>query len=242
MTSFPFRSGIVALLAAAAACASDGGPASVPPTVAVRFFNATTGLPGNGAFTTNGQFAAGSVLGAGQSAPACATVGVGTTSFGFGSANAAGNGLDGGAIATLDNQSLAVGGSYALVAAGSATSARLYLLDHAFAGSLAANQAAVRFVNLAPEPGTSAGPINVFKGTLGVDGSSLALNVAVGAPTPYTTVSSGSNVFSVLQGHTTVIAGSDGILNLQAGSVNTIAIIPAATPGGYRLVHVPSCL
>jgi len=231
----------LAVVLFAVACGGDGGPTEVGSTAKVRFFNATTGMTGSGGFTTNGQFAAGSALPLGQSTQTCATIDAGSTSFGFGAANTGGTGLSGVAIATLNNQSIAAGGNFTVATAGSATSATLFLLDNTFSGSLGGNQAAVRFVNLAPETGTSVSTLNVFKGTLGVDGTPLALDIAVGSPTAFSTVTSASSVFSILQGHTTVIAGPEGTLNLQAGTVNTIAIVPTTTSGGFRLINIPRC-
>jgi hypothetical protein len=222
----------------AAACGTDS-PTAVGSTAHVRFFNATTGMAASGGFTTNGEFAPGSSLGFGQSTQTCAAVSAGATSFGFGAASAGGTGLSGVAIATLNNQSIPAGGNFTVVTAGSATSAKLFLLDNTFAGSLGGNQAAVRFVNLAPETGTTANTFTVLKGTLGVDGALIASDIAVGAPTPFTTVTSGSNAFTILQGHTTMISGSDGTVTLQAGTVNTLAIVP--TSGGFQLINIPRC-
>jgi hypothetical protein len=83
--------------------------------------------------------------------------------------------------------------------------------------------------------------LNVFKGTLGADGTPLALEIAVGIPTPFTTVTSGSNAFTILQGHTTVIAPNEGTLSVQAGTANTIAIVPNPTSGGFQLINIPRC-
>jgi hypothetical protein len=232
---------ILAAVLCAAACGGDGGPTEVRPTARVRFFNATTGMTGSGGFTTNGQFVTGSALAFGQSTQACSQVDAGSTSFGFGAANTSGTGLNGVAIATLNNQSISAGGNFTVATAGSSTSATLFLLDNTFSGALGTNQAAVRFVNLAPESGTSVNTLNVFKGTLGVDGTPLALTIAVGTPTPFTTVTSGSNVFSILQGHTTVISGSEGTLDLQAGTATTVAIVPTTSSGGFRLINLPRC-
>jgi hypothetical protein len=225
----------------AAACGGDGDATAVDTTARVRFFNATTGMAGSGGFTTNGQFATGSALAFGQFNSTCAAVDPGPTSFGFGAANSGGTSLSGVAMATLNNQSIPAGGNFTVATAGSATSATLFLLDNTFSGSPGSNQVAVRFVNLAPETGTSVNTLNVMKGTLGVDGTLLATNIAVGAPTAFSTVTSGAAVFTILQGHTTVISGGEGTLNLQAGTVNTIAIVPTTTPGGFRLVNIPRC-
>ena len=231
----------IAALLFAAACGGDGGPTAVGTTASVRFFNATTGMPGSGAFTANGQFAPGSALAFGQSTPTCASLDAGTTSFGFGVANPGGTGLDGVAITTLNNQSLAAGGNFTVVTAGSTTSATLFLLYNTFSASLGSNQAAVRFVNLAPGTGTSASTFNVLTGTLGSGPTTIfALDIAVGSPTPFATVTSGSNSFTALIGHQ--LDTVTGItLDLQAGTVNTIAIVPNATSTGFQLINIPSC-
>lgn len=225
----------------ATACGGDSEP-TIPSTPArVRFFNATTGMAGSGGFTTNGQFATGTALAFGQSTPTCAAIDAGTTSFGFGAANPSGTGLSGVAIATLNNKSITAGGNFTVATAGSATSATLFLIDNTFSGSLASNEAAVRFVNLAPETATTVEAFNVIKGTLGVDGKLFASNITVGAPTSFSTVTSGSNAFTILQGHTTVILPGEGALDLQAGTANTIAIVPNPTSGGFQLINIARC-
>lgn len=228
---------IVVVLLSAAACGGDSDPTPPTQTARVRFLNATTGMTGSGGFTTNGQFVTGSVLAFGQSTPTCATVNAGSTSFGFGASNTGGTGLSGNALATLSNQSMTVGGNFAVVAMGSATSPTLFLLDNTFAGSLGTNQTAVRFVNLAP--GT-ANPFTVFTGVLGAGGTITASNIAVGSPTTFNTVASGSNAFTVLNGHDIVISGGAATLNLQGGTVNTIAIVPN-TSDGFQLINLPRC-
>jgi hypothetical protein len=237
MKSVPVMAALAAVLLAAA-CGGDG-PTTVGPSASVRFFNATTGMTGSGGFTTNGQFASGSALASGQSAQSCATVAAGTTSFGFGAANTAGTGLSGSALATLSNQSVVVGGNYTVVATGSAASPTLLLLDNSYAGPLATNQAAVRFVNLAP--GT-ANLFNVLTGSIGSGPTALAAaDIAVGAPTTFSAVSSGQNAFTILHGHDIAITGSAATVNLQAGTVNTLAIVPGTTSGAFRLVNLPRC-
>jgi hypothetical protein len=232
---------VIAVLSAAA-CGGDDGPTALGTTARVRFFNATTGMTGSGGFTTNGQFATGSALAFGQSTPTCATVSAGSTSFGFGATNSGGTGLSGVAMATLNNQSITAGGNFTVATAGSPTNATLFLLDNTFSGTLASNQAAVRFVNLAPQSGTTTvNTFNVFKGTLGADGTPVALNIEVGAPTPFTTVTLGSSAYTILQGHMMVIPPSEGTLSLQAGTVNTIAIVPDPASGGFRMATIPAC-
>jgi hypothetical protein len=232
---------LVAVLSAAA-CGDDGDPTSPGPTARVRFFNATTGMTGSGGFTTNGEFAIGSALAFGQATPTCATVSAGSTSFGFGAANAGGTGLSGVAIATLNNQSLTAGGNYTVVTAGSTTGATLFLLDNTFSGSLSSSQATVRFVNLAPETGTSANTYTVLAGTLGSGPTPvIATDIAVGAPTAFKTVTTGSNAFTILRGHTTIVSGSEGTLDFQAGTANTIAIVPKPGSSDFQLINIPRC-
>ncbi len=226
----------------AAACGGDKEPTTVSTTARVRFFNGTTGMTGTGGFTTNGQFAPGSALAFGQATSTCATADAGSTSFGFGAANAGGTGLNGVAIATLNNQSLTAGGNYTVVTAGSATSATLFLLDNTVSGSLTGDQAIVRFVNLAPETGTSANAYTVLAGTLGSGPTTvIATDIAVGAPTAFKTATTGSNAFTILRGHTTIASGSDATLNLQAGTANTIAIVPKPGSSDFQLINIPRC-
>src|SRR5687768_10767479 len=113
---------IMPLLAAVLFSAACGEPTAVSTAATVRFFNATTGMAGNGGFTTNGQFVTGSAIGFGQSTQQCTTVDPGSASFAFGVANAGGTSLTGNALATLGSQSLTAGGAYTVVATGSVTS------------------------------------------------------------------------------------------------------------------------
>jgi hypothetical protein len=212
-----------------------------PQTANVRFVNATTGMAGSGGFTANGQFAAGSALALGQSTQ-CSAVSAGSTAFGFGAANPGGTGLSGSALATSSGQSITVGGSYIVAATGPATGPTIFLLDDSYSGTLPSNRAAVRFVNLAPGTSTTPNNFAIFLGTFGAGGTLHAANPAVGAPTTFTAVPSGSNAFSVIRNHEVppAITGTPGTLNLQAGSVNTIAIVPTAS-GGVQLVNLPRC-
>jgi hypothetical protein len=231
---------VLAAVLFAAACGDDGGLTTVAPAASVRFFNATTGMAGSGGFTTNGQFAAGSAVAFGQLT--CSKVDAGASSFGFGAANTGGTGLSGSALATLNAQSITDGGNFTVAAAGSAASPTLYMLDNNFSGSLASNQAAVRFVNLAPGTNTTAATFVVFSGAFGSSGQTLLeVDIEVGAPTAYRSVPSGASTFSILRnpGHTLVIPVSE--LTLQAGTVNTIAIAPDAAAGGVQLINIPRC-
>ena len=234
---------IMPLLAAASlasACGGDGDLTGIGTTTRVRFFNATTGMAGSGGFATNGQFASGSTLAFGQSSQTCATVDPGTTSFGFGAANAGGTGLSGAALSTLNNQNVKVGGNYTMVATGSAASPQLYLLDNTFSGSLASNQAAVRFVNLAPGPATLPNIFYVFTTWPPVqEGSLFEASLLVGSPTTFRPVASGPTSFSTIIGHQMETVNTNSV-NLQAGTVNTIAIVPNPS-GGHQLITIPRC-
>ena len=215
--------------------------APVLPSASVRFVNATTGMTGNGGFITNGKFATGSALPFGE-ASSCTSVNAGSTSLGFGAVNTDGTGLNGNALATLSNQSLADGGDYIVVATGSAASPTLFLLDNKFTGTLASSLAAVRFVNFAPgKTDTTANTFVVYVPQLGAGSSPFAIDMEVGAPSAYKTVNSGANAFTVMQnpGHNIVIPS--GTITLQAGSVNTVAIVLGAAPGTFRTVHIPRC-
>lgn len=238
----PIRIGpVLAAVLLAAACGDGGDPTGVGPTARVRFFNATTGLTGSGGFTTNGRFAAGSALAFGQSTPTCATVDAGATSIAFGAPNPSGTGLSGNALATLSNQSLAAGGNYTVVATGSAPSPTLFLLDNTASASLGANQAAVRFVNLAPGTATTVNHLNVLAGTIGSGPTTVVgTDIAHGTPTPFATVTSGANAYTILNGHDIALSGSAATLTLQGGTVNTIAIVPNPS-GGFQLVNLARC-
>ena len=235
---------VLAALLFAAAC--DGDPTGsatkpIPPqpvtTASVRFFNAMRGMTSPGAFTLNSQFVSGSAVGFNQPTALCTKVDAGSKSIGFGAANAGGTGMSGGALATLTNQSLAAGGNYTVAAAGAGAHALLFLVDNNFSGSLGSNQAAVRFVNLAP----STNPFTVLSGTGSGSTTTVASNLALGSATAFTTVASGSNAYTVLSGQNTAISGSAGTLGLQAGSINTIAIAPGATAGTFQLLAIPRC-
>jgi len=140
-------------------------------------------------------------------------VNAGLTSFGFGATNTGGGtGLSGNALATLNTQSITAGGNYTVVAAGSATTPTLFLLDNSVSGSLGTSQAAVRFVNLAPG---AANPFTVFAGVLGAGAMIIATEIAVGSPTTFNTMASGSNAFTILNGHDIVVSGTAATLDLQ---------------------------
>jgi hypothetical protein len=231
---------VLAIVLLAAACGEESGPSE--SAASVRFFNAMTDMAGNGAFLTNGQFAAGSALAFGQSSQACSTVEAGATSFGFGAANEGGTGLSGGALETLSDQSLTAADNVTVVAAGSAASPELFLLSNNFSDALASNQAAVRFVNLAPGTGETANLFNVLTGTIGSGPTDVfEIGLEVGEASAFKTVASGSSPYSILIGHSVAIAESGSTLDLQPGSVNTVAIVPDPASGSFQLINIPRC-
>lgn len=231
---------VVAIVLLAAACGGESGPSDT--AASVRFFNATTDMAGSGAFTANGQFASGSALALGQASSACSEVEAGATSFGFGASNESGTGLSGGELATLSGQSLTAADNVTVVATGSAASPELFLLSNNFSDALASNQAAVRFVNLAPGTGETANLFNVLTGTIGSGPTDVfEIGLEVGDASAFKTVASGSSPYSILIGHSVAVSGSGATLDLQPGSVNTVAIVPDPASGGYQLVNIPRC-
>jgi hypothetical protein len=229
---------VLASLLVVAACAENGPVVDARPSV--RFVNATTGLPGNVGFTMNGQFVSGVALAPGQATQTCSRLDAGTTAFGFGAVNAGGTGLSGNQLASTDNQNLQAGGDYTAVATGPAANPTLFVFVNSFSGQLGSNQAAVRYVNLAPTtPGGTVYNYVVFIGALG-GSTPVATNLAFGIPTGYSAVASGATTFSVLQtpGHTTIAENSPA--TLEAGTANTMAIVPNAS-GGLQLIHLTPC-
>jgi hypothetical protein len=213
------------VLLVAAAC--GGGPTAVDTTAKVRFVNATTGLSGNGTFTSNGQLVAGSSVAFGQFSQTCSTIDAGSMSFGFGAA-------------MLSNQTVEGGGNYILVATGSAASPQLYLLDNNFSGQLSSNQAAARFLNLAPGPNTLPYIFYAFSSWPPTETSALfAGGLLVGAPSAFKATASGNATFYTIIGHDMETLDTHPV-NLSAGSVNTLAIVPTAS-GRYQLINIPRC-
>lgn len=223
----------------ASACGDNADPTEVDTRASVRFVNATTGS-GTGGFTINGQFAAGSALGPAQAVQTCSEVEPGTTVFGFGAANSAGTGLSGGTLVTSNNETLAAGGSYTVVATGSAADPWLFVFGNTFSAELAANQAAVRFANFAPNPGATAFNYVFYRGAISGGAAPLAINIPFSGISTFSIVPSGAGTFSVLQmpGHNIITESSQA--TLQGGSVNTMALAVDAS-GGLQLMHLPRC-
>ena len=225
----------VASLVFAAAC-GESGTTEADTRPLVRFVNATA--VSSGGFTANGLFVAGSALASDQAAQTCSRIDAGSTSFGFGAANAGGTGLSGSALVLSTNETIVAGGSYTVVATGTASNPTLFVFSNTFSGELTASQAAVRFAQFLPPAGTTASNYFFYRGAIGT--TPLALNMPFGAISTYTVVTSGANTFSVLRvpGNVTVIQSSDA--TLQAGSVNTMALVPTASDG-VQLLHLARC-
>jgi hypothetical protein len=233
---------IAAVLASVSFAACGDGPTAVATPAKVRFFNGVWNTQDRIGFTTNSQFAAGSALAYLQSTQGCSTLDAGKASFGIGLANASGTALNSNAFVTLDNQTITDGGNYTVLGGGNVIHPSVVLLDNRFSGTLGANEAAVRFVNLA---GGSEGPLNVSKGTAGSGPTTVVQsNMGFRDATPFSTVASGANAYTITytNGNQPLITGSDATLNLQAGTINTIVISRLNPPSGsFRLINVPSC-
>ncbi|AHG93300.1 protein of unknown function DUF4397 (plasmid) [Gemmatirosa kalamazoonensis] len=231
---------VVATVLCAAACGDS--PTAVATPAKVRFFNAVWPTQDKIGFTTNTQFAAGSALAYLQSTPTCSTLDAGTTTFGIGLANASGTALNSNTFVTLNDQTITDGGDYIVLAGGNINHPSVVLLDNSFSGTLGANQAAVRFVNLA---GGSEGPVDVSKGTAGSGPTTVVrANMGFRDATPFSTVTSGPNPYTITYTDTNqpLVSGSDATLNLQAGTVNTIVISRLNPPtGNFQLINVPRC-
>jgi hypothetical protein len=222
----------------AGACGDDGAT-DVDTRPSVRFFNAVWNAPDGIAFTMNAQFATGSALAYGQSSQTCSRVNAGNTSFAIGLANAGGTGLSSDALASLINQTITDGGNYTVLAGGNVIHPSVVLLDNSISGTISTNQAAVRFVNLAA---SSEFPFTVLKGTVGSGTTTIVqTDIAFRAATPFSTVTSGANAYSIMYNHEPVISGNDATLNLQAGTINTVVIVRDPTTNNFQLRSVPSC-
>ena len=230
---------VLAAVLFAAACDADGGT-DVDTRPSVRFFNAVWNAPDGIGFTMNGQFATGSALGYGQSTQTCSRLNAGNTTFGIGLASPGGTGLSSNTLASLINQNVTDGGNYTVLAGGNVIHPSLVMLDNSVSGTtLGANQAAVRFVNLAA---SSQFPFTVLKGSVGSGATTVVQSdIAFRAATPFSTVTSGSNAYSIIYNHEVAISGNDATLSLQAGSVNTVVIVRDPSTNNFQLKSVPSC-
>jgi hypothetical protein len=222
-----------------AACGDGTTDVDVDPTPSVRFFNAVWNAPDGIGLMANGQFAAGSAVGYGQSAQSCAKLSAGNTEFGIGLASPGGTGLSSAALASLSNQFIPEGGNYTVLAGGNVIHPSVILLDNKVLAELGNNQAAVRFVNLAA---SAEFPFSVLKGTAGVGTPTVVQNdITFRGATPFSNVTSGSNAYTIVNNGQAVISGNDATLNLQAGTVNTVVIVRDPATNNFQLRTVQSC-
>ena len=222
-----------------AAC-SDGTTA-LDTTARVRFFNGVWNAQDKIGFTTNAQFVPGSALAYLQSTQTCSTLDEGTTTLGIGLANASGTALNSNTLATLENQAMTGGGNYTVLAGGNLLHPSVVQLDNKFSGKLAANQAAVRFVNLAA---ASEGPLDVFKGAAGGATTAVQTNMGFRDATPFGIVSSGANAYTITYNTNPqpLLSGSDATITLQPGTINTIVISRLDPPDGkFTLINLSPC-
>jgi hypothetical protein len=228
---------VLAAVLLAAACNEDGGT-DVDTRPSVRFFNVVWNAPDGIGFTTNAQFATGSALAYGQSTQTCSRLTAGNTTFGIGLANPGGTGLSSNVLASLLNQTITEGGNYTVLAGGNVIHPSVVLLDNNVSGTLGTNQAAVRFVNLAA---ASEFPFTVLKGTVGTGATTVVqTDIEFRAATPFSTVPSGSNAYTIMYDHEAAISGNDATLDLQAGTVNTVVIVRNVA-GNFQLISMPRC-
>ena len=228
---------VPALAAALLAGACGEGATDVDTTPSIRFFNAVWNAPDGIGFTVNGQFAAGSALSYGQSSPTCSSAEAGTTTFAIGVANPGGTGLSSAAIASLNDQDIVDGGNYTVLAGGNVVHPSVVLLDNRVPDGVGANQAAVRFVNLAA---SSEFPFGVVQGT-GSSGTVIYSSLAFRGATPFRTVASGSNAYTITYNGQAVVSGADATLDLKAGSVHTVVIVRDPATNQFQLRIVPGC-
>ena len=232
---------VFAALLFVGAC-GDEGPTTVDTTAKVRFFNAVWNTADNIGFTANTQFVTGSSLGYLQSTQTCAALNAGNTSFAIGLANTSGTALNSSPFVSLINQTISEGGNYTVLAGGNVIHPSVVLLNNSFSGTLGANQAAVRFVNLAA---AGQGPVDVSKGAPGSASTTVVqTNVGFRDATAFSTVPSGANAYTITYSNSTepLLSGNDATLNLQAGTVNTVVISRSNPPSGsFKLINLPSC-
>lgn len=228
-------------LAAALFLAACSGSTEPDTTPRVRFFNGVWNAQDKIGFATNTQFAPGTALAYLQSTQTCSRFNPGLTSFGIGLANASGSALNSNMLASLENQAIAAGGNYSILAGGNLLHPSLVLLDNAFSSKLGANQAAVRFVNLAA---ASEGPIDVSKGAPGGATTVVQTNMGFREATPFSIVTSGDNAYTITYNGKTdpLLTGSDAVLTLQPGTINTIVVSRLNPPDGkFTLIDLQPC-
>ena len=230
---------VLALALVVGACDDDDDTTGPNTQASVRFVNAIPGLTGNLALTANGTMV-GSALGFGTSASQCTRINSGSTTLAFGTANAGGTGISGTALETM-TQNLTAGGNVTVVATGTAADPQFLVFNNS-STTVPAGQTAVRFVNLVPSlTGGGSSTFNVFTGTT-TTGTPLASSIAVATqPTTFSNIQPGSTTFTFTNSAGNTIFTNATGLNLTAGTVNTVAILPNAAGTGFQLVNLTAC-
>jgi hypothetical protein len=231
---------VLALALVAGACDEDEDTTGVGTQANVRFVNAISGVTGNLALTANGSMV-GSALGFGSAASQCTMVNSGSTALAFGTANSGGTGISGTALGT-STQSFAAGGNYTVIATGTAANPQFLVFNNATT-TVPSGQTAVRFVNLVPSlTGGASSTFNVFNGTT-TTGTPLSSSIAFASqPTTFSNINPGTTTFTFTNSAgQTIFTNSGSGLNLTAGTVNTVAILPNAAGTGFQLVNLTAC-
>jgi hypothetical protein len=230
---------VLALALVAGACEEDEDTTGVNTQTSIRFVNAISGVSGNLALTANGTMV-GSALGFGSAAAQCTRINSGSTTLAFGTANTGGTGISGTALETM-TQNLTAGGNVTIVATGTAADPQFLVFNNT-STTVPSGQTAVRFVNLTPAlTGGASSTFNVFTGTT-TTGTPLASSVAFASqPTSFANITPGSTTFTFTNSAgNTIFTNSTG-LNLTAGTVNTVALVPNATGTGFQLINLTAC-
>jgi hypothetical protein len=230
---------VLALALVAGACEEDEDTTGVTTQTSVRFVNAISGVSGNLALTANGAMV-GSALGFGTASSQCVRVNSGSTQLAFGAANTGGTGISGTALETM-TQNLTAGGNVTVVATGTAADPQFLVFNNTTT-TVPSGQTAVRFVNLVPSlTGGASSTFNVFTGTT-TTGTPLASSIAFASqPTTFSNITPGSTTFTFTNSAGNTIFSNSTGLNLTAGTVNTVAILPNATGTGFQLVNLTAC-
>ena len=230
---------VLALALVAGACDEDEDTTGPNTQASVRFVNAIPGLTGNLALTANGTMV-GSALGFGSAASQCTRINSGSTTLAFGTANTGGTGISGTALETM-TQSLTSGGNVTVIATGTAADPQFLVFNNT-STTVPSGQTAVRFVNLVPTlTGGASSTFNVFTGTT-TTGTPLASSIAFATqPTTFSNIQPGSTTFTFTNSAGNTIFTNGTGLNLTAGTVNTVAIMPNAAGTGFQLVNLTAC-
>jgi hypothetical protein len=231
---------VLGLALLASNCETGGDLTGPDNQVSVRVVNAVGGVTGDLAVTANGRVI-GTVLGYGAMGAECAPISAGRINLAFGPATADSTAIAGAALST-QSLTFAPGGSFTIVATGTAASAGFVVLNNAaFTGSIGSGQAAVRFVNLVPTLSGGASSFDVFAGTTPPT-QQTADDLAFRSASPFSMLTAGATTLEFRDAADNLIFTNAGAeLDLQAGSVNVVAILPDSLATGYELINITPC-